>query len=108
MRIILAIFNERFEVYWSLKPFFEQYPQYAELKDKIYYSYTAINGIALREANLDLLDDLERNSVDFYATMRSAYLQNRQTMSCYSKKQTGAVSYDFDFNDEVYDEMEAQ
>ncbi len=80
----------------------------ADIKDKIYYSYTAINGIALREANLDLLDDLERNSVDFYATMRSAYLQNRQTMSCYSKKQTGAVSYDFDFNDEVYDEMEAQ
>ena len=35
MRIILAIFTDRFEVYGSLKPFFEQYPQYAELKDKI-------------------------------------------------------------------------
>lgn len=80
----------------------------ANVKDKIYYSYTALSGIALREANLELLDDLERNSVDFYATMRSAYLQNRQNMSCYSKKQTGTVSYDFDFNDEVYDEMEAK
>ena len=38
MRIILAIFNDRFEVYGSLKPFFEQYPQYAELKDKIDYT----------------------------------------------------------------------
>jgi hypothetical protein len=38
MRIILAIFTDRFEVYGSLKPFFEQYPQYAELKDKIYYT----------------------------------------------------------------------
>jgi hypothetical protein len=38
MRIILAIFPDRFEVYGSLKPFFEQYPQYAELKDKIDYT----------------------------------------------------------------------
>lgn len=38
MRIILAIFTDRFEVYGSLKPFFEQYPQYAELKDKIDYT----------------------------------------------------------------------
>ena len=37
MRVILVIFNDRFEIYGSLKPFFEQYPQYAELKDKIYY-----------------------------------------------------------------------
>ena len=37
LRIILAIFTDRFEVYGSLKPFFEQYPQYAELKDKIDY-----------------------------------------------------------------------
>jgi hypothetical protein len=39
MRVILAIFNDRnlgtYEIYGSLKPFFEQYPQYAELKDKI-------------------------------------------------------------------------
>lgn len=32
MRIILAIFIDRFEVYGSLKPFFEQYPQYAEMR----------------------------------------------------------------------------
>ena len=38
MRIILAIFPDRFEVYSSLKPFFDQYPQYAELKDKINYT----------------------------------------------------------------------
>jgi hypothetical protein len=37
MRVILAIFTDRFEVYGSLKPFFEQYTQYAELKDKIDY-----------------------------------------------------------------------
>ena len=41
MRIILAKFKDRnlgtYEIYGSLKPFFEQYPQYAELKDKIDY-----------------------------------------------------------------------
>jgi len=38
MRIILAIFTDRFEVYGSLKPFFEQYPQYLELKEQINYT----------------------------------------------------------------------
>lgn len=38
MRIILAIFTDRFEVYTSLKPFFEQYPQYLELKEQINYT----------------------------------------------------------------------
>ena len=35
MRIILVKFTERFEAFTSLKPFFDTYPQYAELKDKI-------------------------------------------------------------------------
>lgn len=38
MRIILAVFNDRFEAYTSLKPFFEQYPQYSELKEQINYT----------------------------------------------------------------------
>jgi hypothetical protein len=41
MRIILVRFKDRllgeYECYSSLKPFFEQYPQYDELKDKIDY-----------------------------------------------------------------------
>ena len=35
MRIILAVFTDRYEIYGSLKPFFEQYPEYAELRHKI-------------------------------------------------------------------------
>lgn len=38
MRIILAVFIDRFEAYTSLKPFFEQYPQYLELKEQINYT----------------------------------------------------------------------
>jgi hypothetical protein len=38
MRIILAVFSDRFEAYTSLKPFFEQYPQYLDLKEQINYT----------------------------------------------------------------------
>lgn len=42
MRVILVKFNDRllgeYECYSSLKPFFEQYPQYAELKEQINYT----------------------------------------------------------------------
>ncbi|MGH8230577.1 MAG: MlaA family lipoprotein [Steroidobacteraceae bacterium] len=36
-----------------------------------------INGIDERARNLDVLDELQRESVDFYAAMRSLYRQNR-------------------------------
>lgn len=38
---------------------------------------TSMEIIDFRERNLDTLDELERNSNDLYATMRSAYRQNR-------------------------------
>ena len=38
MRIILAIFNDRFEAYTSLKLFFAKYSQYLELKEQINYT----------------------------------------------------------------------
>lgn len=67
----------------------------ANIHDKVYYSYMAVNGISLYEANMDLLDDLERNSVDFYSTMKSAFEQNRT-----GKEQGDALSYDFGMDDE--------
>lgn len=67
---------------------------------KISYGYAGIKAINSRERSLDLLDDLEKNSVDFYSTVRSAYLQNRQKMNqCGSNN---VPSYDFDFDDEDY------
>nr|QIM10657.1 hypothetical protein PlAlph_5490 [uncultured Alphaproteobacteria bacterium] len=66
---------------------------------KISYSYAALTAISARERSLDLLDDLERNSVDFYSTMRSAYLQNRQKYNSVCQSANTAPSYDFDFDD---------
>lgn len=86
----------------------------AEHEDGIYaYSaYYAVMSIAEREAALDLGDDLERNSVDFYTTMKSAYLQNKSDMyNCYNDEKKKAA-YDFDFGieeeDETFNEMEAE
>jgi len=37
MRIILAIFHDRYEAFSSLKPFLEKYPEFSNLKDSINY-----------------------------------------------------------------------
>jgi len=37
-------------------------------------------GLDLRARNLDTLEDLKRDSVDFYARIRSLYLQNRRSL----------------------------
>ncbi len=84
----------------------------ANIHDKIAYSYAAAQAITLRESGLELLDDLERNSVDFYATMRSAYLQNQSKLRCFRDSEKEENTYDFDFGieeeDAAFDEMETE
>lgn len=82
-------------------------------QNTILYSYAGVRTIAVRENALDLLNDLERNSVDFYATMKSAYLQNRAGKNCLKDKSNAkANTYDFDFGiedeDEAFDSMDAK
>ncbi|MDJ0950674.1 MAG: VacJ family lipoprotein [Alphaproteobacteria bacterium] len=40
---------------------------------------TFVNGVDRRERNLETLEDIERNSLDFYAAVRSLYRQNRES-----------------------------
>ena len=78
-----------------------------EYEDGIYaYSaYVAAKTIVTREEYLDLSNDLERNSVDFYTTMKSAYLQNKKGLD--GNSADSQASYDFDFEiDEEVDDME--
>jgi phospholipid-binding lipoprotein MlaA len=42
------------------------------------YARLAVTGLVRREELLDALDDLRRNSFDYYTAMRSAYVQSRQ------------------------------
>jgi phospholipid-binding lipoprotein MlaA len=41
------------------------------------YARTALNVIDLRARNIETLDDIERSSVDYYASIRSLYRQSR-------------------------------
>jgi len=41
-------------------------------------SRVALGGLDLRERNIDTLDDIERTSIDLYATIRSLYRQHRE------------------------------
>jgi len=48
------------------------------LSDKVYRISRVIGAIDFRAKNIESLDNLEKNSVDFYASVRSIYLQDRE------------------------------
>ena len=48
------------------------------LRQGIYVASRALNGIHFRSNNLESFDNLEKNSIDFYASLRSLYLQDRE------------------------------
>ena len=43
-----------------------------------YYSSKVMGGVDFRGKNYDSIDNLEKNSIDFYASVKSLYLQDRQ------------------------------
>ena len=49
-------------------------------KDEWIWIGMAIKGIDFREQNLEKIDNLNATSVDFYATLRSLYLERRSSM----------------------------
>ena len=58
-------------------------------KDSDYYISKGTTGIDFRAKNLEAIDNLEENSMDFYASIKSLYLQDRQKKILNSKKTTG-------------------
>jgi len=48
------------------------------LSEGVYIGSKALSGIDFRANNLESLDNLEKNSIDFYASLRSLYLQDRE------------------------------
>ena len=43
-----------------------------------YYSSKGVSGVDFRAKNYDSIENLEKNSLDFYASVKSLYLQDRQ------------------------------
>ena len=59
------------------------------LSEGIYLTSKSLNGINFRSENLESLDNFEKNSIDFYASFRSLYLQDRENKI--KNDQRGAV-----------------
>jgi len=56
-----------------------------------YYGTRITGGVDYRAKNIDSFDSLEENSIDFYASIRSLYLQDRQQKILNSKKVTDTM-----------------
>ena len=67
-----------------------------------YYSSKASSGIDFRAKNFDSIDNLEKNSLDFYASVKSLYLQDRQQKILNTKKLVNTQ------NDSDWEEIENQ
>jgi len=51
-----------------------------------YYASRATTGIDFRAKNIESFENLEQNSMDFYASVKSLYLQDRKQKILNSKK----------------------
>ena len=51
-----------------------------------YYSSKVTGGVDFRAKNYDSIENLEKNSLDFYASVKSLYLQDRQQKIANTKK----------------------
>ena len=51
-----------------------------------YYSSKVTSGVDFRAKNFNSIESLQNNSIDFYASVKSLYLQNRQQKILNSKK----------------------
>ena len=71
-------------------------------EERDYYYTRAGTGVDFRAKNLGSLENLEKNSVDFYASVRSLYLQDRQQKISNSDKIVDTQ------NDSDWEEIESQ
>ena len=72
------------------------------VSDFDYWASRAGTGIDFRAKNIDSFNNLEKNSIDFYASIRSLYLQDRQRKILNSKATTETM------DDGDWEEIESQ
>ena len=72
------------------------------LSDSDYMVTKVLTGVDFRAKNIDSFENLEKNSMDFYASIRSLYLQDRQQKIA-NKKATIEIMYEGD-----WEEIESQ
>ncbi len=74
--------------------------QSSSIRSKYGIPYSSVFVIATREKYLDLTDSVERDSLDLYSSVKSAFLQRRQALNNICRPQNSTPSYDFDFDDD--------
>ena len=75
------------------------------LSDQLYLTSQALNGINFRAENMTSLENLETNSVDFYATVKSLYSQDRENKIKNSQRGNVEVIYK---DEEDWEEIDNQ
>ena len=75
------------------------------LSEGVFVTSKAMSGIDFRSNNLNSFDNLEKNSMDFYATLRSLYLQDRQNKI--KNNQRGSVDVLFK-NEDDWEEIDSK
>ena len=73
------------------------------LSEKVYMTSKALSGINFRAENIESFENLEKNSIDFYASIRSLYLQDRENKI--KNTQRGNIEVIFE-DDENWEEIE--
>ena len=74
------------------------------LSEGLYITSRAIEGINFRANNIESFDNLELNSIDFYASVKSLYLQNRENRIKNVRK--GNIEILYNKEDEDWEEIE--
>ena len=75
------------------------------LSEGVFLTSKALSGIQFRANNIESLDNLEKNSVDFYASVKSLYLQDRENKIENQSRGNIEVIYK---NEEDWEEVDSQ
>ena len=75
------------------------------LSEKIYLTSKTLSGIDFRSKNIESFDNLEKNSIDFYASVKSLYTQDRENKIKNNQRGSIEVLYK---NEEDWEEIDNQ
>ena len=75
------------------------------LSERLYMTSKALSGIEFRANNIKSFDNLQKNSVDFYASVKSLYLQDRENKIENHNRGNIEIIYK---NEEDWEEIENQ
>ena len=68
------------------------------LSEGTFIASKALSGVNFRADNIESLENLEKNSIDFYASIRSLYLQDRENKI--KNAQRGNIEVIYEDNDD--------